>query len=198
MNFKATKQAVYNRGIPPDDFLTALVAFGKTASDGLFAPNANYDIYAVIEGTLGPWTGMVNRRAAMLEAMRVHAGFESSWNWDEGVDTTNAASMADIEQQETGVFQVSADSMGLDASLRAFIVEQLGTDNPQTFIEAMKEDHALAIDYYARLVRISVDWAGPLISIRGNPPAILRYLSEAAVTEFERLIATAPAIRATV
>jgi hypothetical protein len=188
MNYRATKQPVLNRGVPSDDFLTALVNFGKTASDDLFAQNANYDIYSVIAGTLGPWTGMLNRRAAMLEAMRVHAGFESSWNWTEGVDTTNAASMENLRGQETGVFQVSADSMGLDPSLNDYIVAQLGTDDSQTFIDAMKQNHALAIEYYARLVRISVDWAGPLISHRGCPPPILACLCPAAMMEFEGLI----------
>ena len=53
----------------------------------------------------------MHRRAALLEVMRVHAGFESSWDWNEGVDITNPHSVAHIEGQETGIFQVSFDSV---------------------------------------------------------------------------------------
>ena len=41
MAFHATKQKVLNRGIPPDSFLTELVAWGRTASDDIFAPNSS-------------------------------------------------------------------------------------------------------------------------------------------------------------
>jgi hypothetical protein len=81
-DFNATKTLVFNRGVPPDDFLQALVTFGQTAPDEIFVPNPNADIYGLIEPVLGPWNGgLIQRRAAMLEAMRVHAGFESSWNF---------------------------------------------------------------------------------------------------------------------
>jgi hypothetical protein len=35
-----------NRGVPPASFLDELVAWGKTATDDIFAPNAAVDIYS--------------------------------------------------------------------------------------------------------------------------------------------------------
>lgn len=78
MPFHATKRKVFNRGVPPDSFLDELVAWGKTAPDEIFAPNTVVDIYSNVVGVLGPWQGINHRRAAMLEVMRVLAGFESS------------------------------------------------------------------------------------------------------------------------
>lgn len=197
MTFTAAKSHVANRGTPPDEFLATLVAWGKKQDDSLFEANAAHDIYSLIapelatlEGTdsngknLFKWEGIIQRRAAMLEAMRVHAGFESSWNWNEGVDATNKTSLTHIEGQETGVFQVSFDSTRLDGSLRAY-ASSVGISTPQAFIPAMKLDHPLALTYYARLVRINIGWAGPLIS-----KAILPWLNRDAVAEFqESLIA---------
>jgi hypothetical protein len=62
---------------------------GVSAPDKIFSPNNKNDIYSVIKNELGPWANDLERRAAMLEALRVLAGFESSWRWDAGVDTTN-------------------------------------------------------------------------------------------------------------
>jgi hypothetical protein len=199
MTFSATLAPVFNRGTPPDDFLTELVAWSKTADDLIFAPNDNNaDIYSLIAPKLADadldlnrfvWRGGIpQRKAAMMEAMRVHAGFESSWNWNEGVDTTNQTSMSQIVCQETGVFQVSANSMNFDESLPACVDASLGTHDPQTFIDGMKSNHALAIEYYARLVRFSVRWAGPLM---GSPAPVARYVSKAAMAEFQALIGAA-------
>src|SRR5215475_3259254 len=88
MNFSSTKKGVFNRGVPPDSFLTELVNWGKAAPDEIFAPNEVVDIYNKIKDELGPWESPLHRRAAMLEVMRVLAGFESSWDWTEGVDTS--------------------------------------------------------------------------------------------------------------
>jgi hypothetical protein len=91
--YVATKQHVFNRGVPPDDFLDQLVAWGKQASDEIFEKNNVSDIYSSVKNTLGPWRDLPHRRAAMLEVMRVLAGFESSWDWKEGRDNTNPASV---------------------------------------------------------------------------------------------------------
>lgn len=93
MNFQATKQKVLNRGNPPDGFLAEMVTWGARAADDIFAPNANADIYSSVIGVLGPWEGPAHRRAVMLEIMRVLAGFESSWRWEVGVDTSNPNSV---------------------------------------------------------------------------------------------------------
>lgn len=184
MNFDATKASVLNRGQPSDEFLTELVTWGKGEPVETFTANPNpRDIYAYISPILGPWEGLAHRRAAMLEAMRVHAGFESSWNWTEGVDTTNQHSVTHIEGQETGIFQVSYDSvfLGNDAMVPFAVVN--GINTPGSFISTMKSNHTVAMQYYARLVRVSVQWAGPIIRHAIDP-----WLSKAAVAEFQNLL----------
>lgn len=180
MNFLATKVIVKNRGTPPDSFLVELVGWGMIAPDVIFAENDNPDdIYARIAPQLGPWDSPLHRRAAMLEAMRVHAGMESSWNWNEGVDKSNKTSMANLTGQETGIFQVSFDSEWIaHSAMQPFAVAN-DIETPEKFIPAMKSNHPLAMSYYARLVRINIRWAGPIVRNEINP-----FLSRAAVTEF--------------
>ncbi len=163
MEFVYSKARVLNRGRPPDTFLVALVDWAKNAPMELFAPNPEpLDIYTYVKPVLGPWTSVEYRRGVLLEVMRVHAGFESSWNWNEGVDHTNQTSMHNIEGEETGIFQVSFDSTYLDhGRMKPFAIEN-GIDTPQKFIPAMKSSHVLALEYYARLVRFNVQWAGPI------------------------------------
>lgn len=184
MTFVATKKSVKNRGQPPDSFLVELVAWGKDAPAEIFAPNPNpADIYASIKPVLGPWVNLMHRRCAMLEVMRVHAGFESSWNWNEGVDVTNQTSMRNKEGEETGIFQVSFDSTFIDkGAMEGFAVAN-GINTVGSFIPAMKANHKLAMEYYARLIRVSIQWAGPLKRHEIDP-----FLSVAAVEEFQTLL----------
>jgi hypothetical protein len=163
MNFLYSKARVLNRGNPPDAFLTALVDWAKTEEMEVFAPNPEpLDIYTYVKPVLGPWTSVEYRRGVMMEVIRVHAGFESSWNQHEGVDITNKTSMAHIEGQETGMFQVSFDSTYLNSGvMRAFAVAN-NIETPEKFIPAMKNDMKLAFRYYARLIRHNVQWAGPI------------------------------------
>ena len=184
MTFNATKAKVKNRGAPPSSFLTELVEWGKTAPEEIFAPNLNpADIYAYLKPILGPWDNLLHRRAAMLEVMRVHAGFESSWDWKEGVDTTNQTSMHNPRGQETGIFQVSFDSTLLsNGAMQTFAIAN-GINNYGSFIPRMKLDHPLALEYYARLVRVNIKWAGPLLRHEVDP-----WLSRASVSEFQDLL----------
>jgi hypothetical protein len=177
---KAVFHEVLNRGSAPKSFIDALIVWGKTAPEEIFAPNPNpFDVYALVHAKLGPWSGDLLRRAAMLEVMRVHAGFESSWNWNEGVDRANKTSMSYIDGQETGAWQVSFDSTKLhDGALLPF-AKFHDIDTPAKFISAMKENHCLAMEYYARLVRVSIAWAGPLVSGK-----ILPELRQDAMAEF--------------
>lgn len=182
--YRALKDAVYTRGIPPDPFLDELIGWGKTAPDEIFLPNDNpVDIYGSIKGVLGPWTGLLHRKAAMLEVLRVLAGFESSWNWKEGVDLTNKHSQAHIEGQETGIFQVSFDSTGFDKSLKDCLLRHGVTFAPKNFIDAMKFNHQLALEYCARLLRSSIAWDGPLKRREAHP-----WMRRDAVIEFEALL----------
>lgn len=191
MTFFATKVRVKNRGVPPDAFLTELVEWGRQADSEIFAPRPNThapdadpDVYAqILRPFFGPWTSLLHRRAAMLELMRVHAGFESSWHWDEGVDVTNRTSMTHVEGQETGLFQVSFDSIHIaNGAMKPFCVEH-GISTVGSFITQMKTNHQLALEYYARLVRINIKWAGPLIRHEVDV-----WLSRASVDEFQTLL----------
>lgn len=189
MMFNALKAKVANRGAAPDSFLKELIEWGHAAPAELFAPRPappdrpDPDVYAYLKPILGPWETLLHRRAVMLELMRVHAGFESSWNWKCGVDTTNHHSLTHIEGEETGIFQVSFDSTFLEHhAMKPFAVEH-GIATAGSFIPAMKTNHKLALEYYARLVRISIKWAGPLLRHEVD-----RYLSRAAVKEFQTLL----------
>lgn len=176
---------VFNRGAPPESFLGELLNWGRSADPSIFAPNAEpNDIYGWIKPVLGPWESPIHRRAVMLEVMRVHAGFESSWRWNCGVDTTNATSMRNIEGQETGIFQVSFDSTRLGKSAMFMFAETNGAGTPQAFINKMKADHKFALEYYARLMRVSVRWAGPVLRHEVD-----KYLSREAVAQFMILLA---------
>ncbi len=187
MNFVSAKARVSNRGVPPDEFLNTLMYWGSAAEDEIFAANDNpFDIYSLIAPTLGPWINLLHRRAALLEAMRVHAGFESSWNWNEGVDMSNKTSQAHINGQETGIFQVSFDSTFIaDGAMKPFAVAS-GIGTAGSFISEMKSNHELALEYYARLVRVNIKWAGPLVRHEIN-----EWLSRAAVKEFMSILSPA-------
>lgn len=180
--FFATKKQVKNRGIPPDAFLEELVAWGRQAPAALFAPNPAHDVYASVAGVLGPWTGPAHRRAAMLEVMRVLAGFESSWHWTAGVDTASGQ-VKNPDNTEAGAWQVSADSMRLASELKQLVLARIGTTDGLAFQDAMKQDHMLAMDYIARLLRVTVNANGPV-----KRHEIDEWLSRPAVAEFQALL----------
>ena len=182
MPFHATKQRVSNRGIPPDSFLDQLVDWGKTAPDDIFAPNTRADIYSNVVGVLGPWEGLPHRRAVMLEVMRVLAGFESSWDWNAGVDVTNPTSTTP-DTIEAGAWQVSANSMGFGEELKNLVLTKVGELGGDDFQQAMKQDHKLAMEYIARLLRRTVNHNGPVKRHEIDP-----WLQRDAVTEFQVLL----------
>lgn len=194
---RAIKSPITDRGIPSEPFLNELITWGKRADLSIFDKNdVDIEIFTLIRPKLGPWRVtpeepipfIYHRRAALLEAMRVHAGYESSWNWKEGVDITNRTSMKNIEGQETGIFQVSYDSTRLgDGAMISYLKRNLITavGHPQIFIDIMKSDHFFALDYYAHLVRLNIKWAGPLL--HGH---IIKDLNPDAVEEFKKLLDT--------
>ena len=183
MSYKYLLSFVKNRGTPPTSFLDTLIAWAKTADDEIFAPNNERDdVMPLLKPFLGPWTDPLSRKCAMLELLRVLAGFESSWHWNEGVDLTNARSQSDAKCEETGIFQVSYDSVAHSDDLRAFLISN-GIQNPHQFIVAMKKDHFLAIEYCARLLRVSYKWDGPIK--RGE---INSSLSRNAMAEFRMIL----------
>lgn len=201
MTFKETKAVVSNRGCAPDSFLTEQVEWARSAPDDIFAPNTiAVEIYSVIKSRLGTpegkdaagvpvyhWDDLLHRKAALLEAQRVHALFESSCKWDEGVDRS-ARDRSDPETQESGAFQVSFDSTELHHRAMLPFAIKHGIDTPSKFIPAMKADHALALEYYSRLVRGDISWAGPLI--RNGLNSVYPWLRRPAMSEYRALLAS--------
>ena len=149
-------------GRPPSEFLQQLVETLDALPDDVFAENELHDIYAVMKGVLGPYTSLQHRKAVMCEVLRVQAGFESDWRWEAGVDLRNHHSRTHIESEETGAFQVSFDSIGTRQSALLDFAKRHGIDTAETFITKMKTDHSLAVEYCARLLRISTAWCGTI------------------------------------
>lgn len=175
MVYSATKQRVSNRGIPPDDFLDQLVDWGTSASEDIFLPNSATDIYSNVLGVLGSWQGPRHRRAVMLEVMRVLAGFESSWNWNQG----RAPASVTPTTMEAGAWQVSANSMDKRQELKDLVLAEAGSLDPDDFQREMKTNHPLAMEYIARLLRRTVDANGPVKRHEIDP-----WLRKDAVSEF--------------
>jgi hypothetical protein len=182
MGYTATKQHVFNRGVPPNDFLDQLVAWGKTAPDDIFARNSFSDIYSSVFNTLGPWESTLHRRAVILEVMRVLAGFESSWKWNEGRDVTNSTSVTP-DTIEAGAWQVSANAMNFGQELKDLVLAQVGTLDGNAFQKAMKQNHPLAMEFIARLLRRTTRHNGPVARHE-----IDRWLRRDAVAEFQALL----------
>jgi peptidoglycan hydrolase-like protein with peptidoglycan-binding domain len=185
--FVKARVKVLNRGIPPVEFLQELVAWGKTAPEEIFADKKTEekDVYASVKKELGPFNDILNRKAGMLEVMRVLAGFESSWKWNTGRDTTNP----DEDSPDTisaGPFQVSANSMGFGQDLRD-LVGPLGIRNPKrdgdAFQVLMKTNHTVAFNYISRLLRHTIRHNGPVKRGEINP-----WLSRDAAKEFQQLL----------
>lgn len=160
-NFVACREKVFNRGRPPVAFLDELVDWGTSAPDEIFSRNDRVDIYSVVKDELGPWANDLERRAAMLEVLRVLAGFESSWNWDEGVDTGNPNSNTPCTE-EAGILQCSGDSMDIDRSLKELVRSVSGVTDCDTFRVTTKANHPFALEYCARLLRCTVTHHGPI------------------------------------
>lgn len=181
--FTACKEKVSNRGRPPDAFLDDLVDWGISAPAHVFAKNDKFDIYSSIVQELCPWQSDLHRRAVMLEALRVLGGFESSWNWDEGVDITNPTSNTPCTE-EAGIFQCSGNSMDIDPSLKTLLVATGADGSCDSFITTTKADHVFAIGYCARLIRFTTKHHGPIKGKFINP-----WLRRDAVAEFQAFLA---------
>jgi N-acetylmuramoyl-L-alanine amidase len=188
-NFSACKREVSNRGIAPEAFLNELVDWGLEAPDEIFAPSDRHDIYTNVSAELGPCEGILHRKAVMLEVLRVLGGFESSWKWDEGRDTTNAKSNT-AETEEAGLFQISADAMNFDRSLKDLLSKHSrdGKTDAKTFKVTTKNDHAFAIEFAARLLRFTVQHNGPVKDRKIN-----EWLHKDAVEELKGFLAHSPA-----
>lgn len=159
--FHFTKKKVANRGVPPSQFLNALVDWARLAHDEIFAVNSRADIYTSVRAELGPWKSLLHRRAVMCEVLRVLGGFESSWNWQEGRDSTNP-NVDRAENEEAGIFQVSYDAIAFDPSLEACARRHCGVLDPHRFIRTMKQSRLFAFEFTARLLRFTTLHHGPI------------------------------------
>lgn len=198
MNFVSALSEVYNRGRAPTSFLNEMVDWAKHAPDDIFSMNSLVDIYSKVKNELGPFTSLLHRKAVMLEVMRVLAGFESSWDWREGVDTSRLGSDTP-ENSEAGAWQVSYDARHLNPTLTGLLNRKEVTDGIK-FQRAMKFDHELAMEFVARLMRFNTKHNGPLYkgaersairsSLRGDMHSIFPWLKVAAVGEFMEALAS--------
>ena len=205
--FVKTLVKVFNRGIPPLGFLQELVAWGKMAPDEIFVdqPGNEKDVYASVITELGPFEDITHRRACMLEVMRVLAGFESSWKWNTGRDTTNPAEDTP-DTISAGPFQVSANSLAFGQDLKDLVAPH-GIRNAKrdgdAFQALMKANHPLAMEYVARLMRHTTRHNGPLFKdrskftgqLREKEQSIYPWLSREAVAEFQAFLRPRQAIR---
>jgi len=64
MPYNATRQHVRNRGRAPESFLDEFVMLGRAAPDEIFG----------VRNTFGPWESLRQRRAVMLDVLRVLGG----------------------------------------------------------------------------------------------------------------------------
>lgn len=182
MPYQFLSQHVYNRGVPADDFLDQLVAWGRTSPDDIFTRNPFSDIYSSVFNTLGPYDdNTAYRRAVMLEVMRVLAGFESSWNWNEGPAMSAAHPTPDTLQ--AGAWQVSANAMNFGQELRDLVLAKVGATDATAFQRGMKENHPLAMEFVARLLRRTTQHHGSVHRHEIDP-----WLRRNAVAEFQTLI----------
>ncbi len=164
---------------PPVTFLDELVDWALRASDELFLPNAGFDVYSAVVRQLGPYGIGAHRKAVMLEVLRCLAGLETMWDWNHGVDSDKQGPKTS-HNEEAGAFQVSANSMGKGQSLKDYAQATLGATDDATFISGMKSNHAFAIEYTVRLLRITIAHHGPFVTSR----SIYGQLNRASVKEF--------------
>jgi hypothetical protein len=178
--FVACIKKVFNRGVPPESFLKELIDWARQAPDEIFEKNAIHDIYSNVKSELGPFSDLLHRKAVMLEVLRVLGGFESSWNFKEGVDTTNPTSNTPCTE-EAGIFQCSGNAMEFDSSLENLLRKASGGKTDcETFIAVTKENHHFAFEFCARLLRFTVNHHGPVKHKKINP-----FLRRDAVSEFQ-------------
>lgn len=199
----AIHNPVFNRGTPKQAFLDEMVKWAKTAPDEIFGRTPTVgtkDIYNKVFGELGPYHDLLHRKAVMLEVLRVLAGFESSWKWTEGVDSSRRTATT-RENAEAGAWQTSYDARRLDPSLEGFLRLRGITDGLE-FQQKMKSDHPLAMEFVARLLRVNTRHNGPLYrgderkrtwpdrpKLWAEKESIYPWLNREAVTEFKTLLA---------
>lgn len=178
------RQVSEQHTVPPIAFLDQLIDAINPLPDAVFDQNDRNDIYTVMLGSLGPYTDLLHRKAVMCEVLCVQAAFESDWNWNEGVDTNNQTSMGHKQGEETGAFQFSWDSMVFDDSLKDCVRPFFAPNDVDAFIKQMKLNHALAVEYCARLLRFNTAWCGTI----KDAGKVIAHVRPDAVEEFKSFL----------
>lgn len=196
--FVATKRPV-NGNVAPDDFLQTLIKVAKrllAVEPSVFEVNDNYDIYSSVLTQLGPYSGLHNRAAVMLEALRCLASRESSYNWLAGKDP---GANNDLPwTTEAGIFQCSSNSMYFSAECQELFFKKTGHKYSNSavvgkaFQYITKSDHEFCVEYCIKLLRATVEHHGPIKHHVIHPD-----LSRSAVAEFESYLDPAPQARIT-
>lgn len=184
MSFNHTRRTFANHGPTPVSFLQDLLLWAETAPDEIFAPNNEPSDAFNLLVPVGGWQSLAHRKATLLDAAVIHAGYESDWNWHEGVDVTNRTSMANKTGQETGPWEVSFDSENIHHAAMLPFAQSHDIANVDAFIPAMKTNKPLSCEYYFRLLRVSTAWAGPW-----NKGWVAAHISSEAVAEWQALLA---------
>jgi hypothetical protein len=184
--WKACLAPVTNRGVPPVAFLEGILAGIKPMSDSTFEPDSENDIYAALKGVLGDPQDIPTRMAIMCEALRVTGMEESGGDWLCGVDMEKGEGLnRPHSEYETGAFQISQNSLTLDksGSLAAFLDSRWGAHDVETFIARMKTDIMTCVQFTAMLLRISIQWDGPILS-----GVVAKNVKPAAVAEWAQIL----------
>ena len=131
-------------------------------------------------------------RAVMLEVLRVLAGYESSWGWNEGTDKERGRGGSETPHKIRSPVQIDGrahgrsvlNSMALAPELKNLVFKRVGSLNAPDFQRAMKRDHHLAMEYISRLLRRTITQNGPVLR---HTAEIDRWLRKDAVQEFRSL-----------
>lgn len=196
------KKQIYNRGVAPDWFFGYLSRYLADVWNKkrtiIYAENNNFDVFSTLKMELGPYKDDWYRLGVIGVALWVLAGFESSWRPNLGKDEGNHN--PSIWGEEAGLFQTSADAMGLDPSLRVSFSNITGlpvTTNEstaRTFIQwskfkttdsdEVKENHFyFAVEMCALTLRKTVHHHGPALR-----EEIDKWVSKAAVLELLEMV----------
>lgn len=174
-DLSACYKKVLNRGIIPASVLKDIILVIKNAPSEVVAPNSNYDVYSSVSAQLGPYKNEIHRRAVMVDILRTLGGFESSWDYSEGIDVTNGSSALNKCNEEAGIFQTSGNSMAFDNSLKVLFKSECSSYSGSTdcikFIKCSKTnpDRKFVIEYTARLLRFTTRHHGPVLRKEINP-----------------------------
>lgn len=184
---------ISNRGAPSQGFINEVIAATKAAPDEVFAVNSiNDEIFPLVKPKLAKsgWRGLTHRRAAMATAMIVLGAYESSFDFTEGVDVSNASSLKNKCNEEAGAFQTSANSMSFSPTLSKLFREQCAdfrkkdSNDCRAWIACTKSPSKrhFQIEYTERLLRFTTRHHGPLI----RRSDVYNHLSLACMQQLEK------------